>query len=512
MGRTNYIGKTLDGRYKIGQLLDQGGMGAVYLGYHINLERKVAVKFLHSELAVNKNIVKRFFREARAAVSIKHNNIIDVLDLGVSSENEPYFVMEYLEGESLSTLLKRTGPLGLQAAFGILEPVLVGLGAAHAKGIVHRDLKPGNVFLERQSGEVPTIKLIDFGISKLTHNMEQSQLTQTGSTLGTMLYMAPEQARGAGDVDHRADIYSAGVVLYRMLTGGFPFVGSNTSEILVSLLTEEPTPPKDVYPQFPMEVESLVMGALSKDPAMRPKSTTEMLRTIRNLSSHDERQKHLTALSAGIETMSCAGGYLGTDNADGGTEFNIADLLSGKTDGEISSAWVGTRKHSVKKTRRLVWAGLGLAAIVAAILVGMMIGPSGIDPVEREPTQKTATPETPTLSVEKTDKIAPKIPVKEPKETPSPVGESLSVVQSPAPKPIVEPKPKTVPKKEVEPTKKPKPPRQTAADEDKKRTTASKKKPSKKTTRKKRKSSSPTLEKESAKQADRGPFGTRVEK
>ena len=212
-----YEGSVLNNKYRLIRLLGKGGMGAVYLGQHIIIGKSVAVKFLHAEFAAKKEVVKRFYREAQAAAAIGHDNIIDVLDVGISDTGEPYLVMEYLEGESLAALIQRKGVLDLSCACGIMEPVLQALFAAHSKGIVHRDLKPENIFLAHRPGGVPKIKLIDFGISKVTQAGSGEKLTQTGSVMGTPAYMSPEQARGSSDLDHRADIYSTGVILYEML-------------------------------------------------------------------------------------------------------------------------------------------------------------------------------------------------------------------------------------------------------------------------------------------------------
>ena len=199
-------GALLDGRYRIVRLLGEGGMGSVYLASHVGLGRDVAIKFLHAELVSRDEVVGRFYREAQAAAAIRHKNIIEVFDVGVSPQGEPFLVMEYLEGESLAGLLKRAGPLNLGAACAVMEPVLQALHAAHRKGIIHRDLKPDNIFLAYQQGEPPVVKIIDFGISKFAQGEFDKWRTKTGSVMGTPAYMSPEQARGSAGLDHRTDI------------------------------------------------------------------------------------------------------------------------------------------------------------------------------------------------------------------------------------------------------------------------------------------------------------------
>jgi serine/threonine-protein kinase len=233
-------GALLDGRYRIVRLLGEGGMGSVYLASHVGLGRDVAIKFLHADLASRDEMVGRFHREAQAAAAIRHKNIIEVFDVGMSPQGEPFLVMEYLEGESLAGLLKRAGPLNLGAACAVMEPTLQALQAAHRKGIIHRDLKPDNIFLAHQQGEPPVVKIIDFGISKFTQGEIDKWRTKTGSILGTPAYMSPEQARGSAGLDHRTDIYSMGTIFFEMLTGALPFAGNNFAEYLSAMLIEDP--------------------------------------------------------------------------------------------------------------------------------------------------------------------------------------------------------------------------------------------------------------------------------
>lgn len=207
----DYSGRTLENRYSVTKLLGKGGMGSVYLGHHVKIGKRVAVKFLHAQFTSSPELVKRFYREAQAASMVQHSNIIKVMDVGVSDSGEPFLVMEYLEGESLAEMLKRKGILDIGAACGVLEPALLALSAAHDSGIIHRDLKPENIFMVHEESGFSGVKLIDFGISKFTGPGDQSQLTQTGTLLGTPAYMAPEQVRGDKDIDRRADIYSMGV-------------------------------------------------------------------------------------------------------------------------------------------------------------------------------------------------------------------------------------------------------------------------------------------------------------
>ncbi len=276
-------------------------MGAVYLARHKAIHKPVAIKFLHAALADRESVVKRFYREAQAAAAIRHNNIIDVMDLGISPKGEPYIVMEYLEGEGLADRIENMGPLGLPAACGIVEAALLALEAAHEKGIVHRDLKPDNIFLVHRKGELPGVKLIDFGISKFIAVRDQTKLTQDGSMLGTPAYMSPEQARGLEAVDHRTDLYAMGVILYEVLTGDVPFKGTTYSELLLNMLTSEPRDPKAVNDDFPEAARPILDRALKKNPDERYQSASEMLEAVRSLSTLEDRVRELTILSRYLE-------------------------------------------------------------------------------------------------------------------------------------------------------------------------------------------------------------------
>ena len=364
----DYSGQTIDGRYRIIRLLDKGGMGSVYLGEHVVIGKKVAVKFLHLEHTGNEEIVKRFYREARAAAAIGHKNIIDVLDVGISQAGQAYLVMEYLEGESLSHMLERTGPIDLPAACGIIEPVLRALSAVHEKGIIHRDLKPENIFLEYASGETPAVKLIDFGVSKFSQGKEAAQLTLTGTFIGTPAYMSPEQARARYNVDHRTDLYALGVILYEMLTGELPYQGDHYNDMLANMLTSEPRPPNSVYPDFPKEAEPLIMQMLEKSPKDRPSSANEALEAIRALSSESQRKERLAYYASGLAQSSFAGGDLGEILASH-SDSNASSLALAEVPAQITAnGWTETRVVAEQRPRlpfgivgAILFAGMAMA-------------------------------------------------------------------------------------------------------------------------------------------------------
>ncbi|MBI2897531.1 MAG: serine/threonine protein kinase [Deltaproteobacteria bacterium] len=271
----------VSGKYKVHDQLGSGGMGAVYSATHVEVGRKVALKFLRADLSKTPGTVARFRREAHAAGSIGHENILEVFDVGETGDGTPFIVMELLEGESLAKVLHREARLPAWRAAHICAQMMSALGAAHNRGIVHRDLKPENVFLTTRAGQRDFVKVLDFGISTvLSESSGETRLTQTGDVLGTPPYMAPEQARGEPVIDHRADLWASGVVLFEMLTGRLPFPGDNGLQVIGRILTE-PTPrPSTFNSEIGAEIEAIVMRALEKDKNARFQQASELYEAL----------------------------------------------------------------------------------------------------------------------------------------------------------------------------------------------------------------------------------------
>ncbi len=264
------------GSYRILGELGSGGMGTVYRAEHVVIERRVALKVLRNELTAERELVARFVNEAKAASAIRHPGIVDVLDFGYANDGRAYFVMELLEGESLAQRIAVRGRLAEAEAAQIARGIAAALAAAHGKGIVHRDLKPDNVFLvaDPDVGERP--KVLDFGIAKLGDLGTGTRYTQTGALMGTPLYMAPEQARAASRIDHRADLYSLGCMLYEMLVGEPPFVAIGAGEIIALQLFGTADRPSARGAAVSPALDDLVMRLLAKEPAGRPASAAEV--------------------------------------------------------------------------------------------------------------------------------------------------------------------------------------------------------------------------------------------
>ena len=269
---------TTAGNYRILDKISDGGMGSVYRAEHALIGRLVAVKVLLPELTGNREIVDRFFREAKATTAIKHPGIVEVFDFGYLDSGLAYIVMELLEGMTLARRIKMRGAMPEGEAASLLRGVCSSLAAAHDKGIVHRDLKPDNLFLV-QDLDIPNgerIKLLDFGIAKLTDIGSAHAATKTGAVMGTPTYMSPEQCRGSGDVDARADIYSLGCIFYQLLTGKPPFANEGAGEVIGMHLYVQPEPPSRHALGISPDTEALVMAMLSKDPKGRPQSAREL--------------------------------------------------------------------------------------------------------------------------------------------------------------------------------------------------------------------------------------------
>jgi eukaryotic-like serine/threonine-protein kinase len=245
-------------------------MGVVYLAQHPVIGRKVAIKLLHAVLARDPDIVARFFNEARAIHMIAHENIVEILDFGQTNDGQPYFIMEYLTGESLSEAVGR-GPMPVEQVEAIGVQMCRALQAAHTKGIVHRDLKPHNVQLCIKADGSLLVKILDFGVAKILASPDGSQSvkTRTGSLMGTPLYMSPEQCKGAGVLDHRTDIYSLGVMLFEMVSGRPPFVAEGVGELFAKHMLEDPPPITDLAPHVSPHMAGAIMKSLAKEPDAR---------------------------------------------------------------------------------------------------------------------------------------------------------------------------------------------------------------------------------------------------
>ena len=278
------IGTVLFGQFELLEVCGEGAMGTVYRAWQTGMERQVAVKILRPELLRDPAVVKRFDREARAVARLTHPNIVTVFMVGQTEDGLPFLVMEFVEGEPLADVLRREGNFAEMRVLRIARQVTSALAEAHAEGIVHRDLKPANILVTHRRRAQDFVKVLDFGIAKILREGNpqdpdtDSHLTKQGTIFGTPHYIAPEQAQG-GDVDHRADIYSLGVVMYRLTTGRLPFDGAGIS-VLLAHMQQKPPAPRDLAPELDARVEAVILKAMEKDPANRYQSAEEMSEAI----------------------------------------------------------------------------------------------------------------------------------------------------------------------------------------------------------------------------------------
>ena len=264
------------GNYRVLQQLGEGGMGVVCLAQHPVIGRKVAIKLLHPALSAHPDVVTRFFNEARAIHMIGHENVVEILDFGQTAGGQPYFIMEFLDGEALSEPIAR-GPMDPDEVALIADQVCRALSAVHAKGIVHRDLKPQNIQLVTKADGSLQVKLLDFGVAKILASPDgvQSAKTRTGSLMGTPLYMSPEQCKGSRAVDYRADIYSVGVMLFEMLAGRPPFIAEGIGELFTLHMFQRAPLLRDIAPNVPPHMAAAVARSLAKEPQDRFQSMEE---------------------------------------------------------------------------------------------------------------------------------------------------------------------------------------------------------------------------------------------
>lgn len=276
------LGEVFAGKYRVDRILGEGGMGIVVAAHHLELDQPVAIKFLLDDLATNEEGAERFRREARAAAKIQSDNVVRVLDVGILDGGERYMVMEYMEGRDLAEEIAEKGTLPVGIATGIILEAIDAVGHAHSVGIVHRDLKPANLYLAERPDGSRRVKVLDFGISKSigSTTTEELSLTKTSAWIGSPLYMAPEQMQSARDVDHRADIWSLGAILYEMIAGRPPYEADSLPQLCNLLITTDPDPIQSLVPALPDGLATAIMSCLVRDRDKRTRSTRELARAL----------------------------------------------------------------------------------------------------------------------------------------------------------------------------------------------------------------------------------------
>jgi serine/threonine-protein kinase len=352
-------GDILAGKYRIERVLGHGGMGVVVAARHLELDERVAIKFLLPSTLAIPDVVARFSREARAAVKIKSEHVARIIDVGKLENGAPYIIMEYLEGEDLAAWLDARGRLPVALAVQFVLQACEAVAAAHAIGIVHRDLKPSNLFVVRLADGTLSVKVLDFGISKLAgRDPTDAAITSTAALLGSPLYMPPEQMRSARDVDARSDIWALGALLHELIAGKPPFSGTSLAEVMASVLDGAPQSLRASLPDAPVELESVIAKCLQKQ--------------------REYRYPNIAALANALLPFAPPRGRLSVERIEGllrASGVDATELVSGWPHGPEGAAasatrasWGGTHsgaRRSPTPLRVIALAGAGLAAMVA---------------------------------------------------------------------------------------------------------------------------------------------------
>ncbi|WP_030516706.1 Stk1 family PASTA domain-containing Ser/Thr kinase [Nocardia sp. NRRL WC-3656] len=349
--------KDLSSRYELGEIIGFGGMSEVHKARDLRLGRDVAIKVLRADLARDPTFYLRFKREAQNAAALNHPAIVAVYDTGeaeVDGGPLPYIVMEYVDGETLRDIVRGKGPLPPRRAMEIIADVCAALDFSHKNGIVHRDMKPANIMINRQGA----VKVMDFGIARAIAD-SSNPMTQTAAVIGTAQYLSPEQARGE-QVDARSDVYSVGCVLYEILTGQPPFTGDSPVAVAYQHVREDPKLPSLVHPGVPRELDSVILKAMSKNPANRYQSAAEMRADLIRVLGGQKPQAPMVMTEEDRTT------FLGSMDPEP-RSYRTVERNDGDDEPEPES----------EGSRRKLWIGIGAAAVVAVLvaLFWVLIGP-----------------------------------------------------------------------------------------------------------------------------------------
>jgi serine/threonine-protein kinase len=313
-------GDVLAGKYRVERILGSGGMGMVVAAHHLQLDERVALKFLLPAAVANVEVVARFMREARAAFKIKSEHVARVTDVAQLENGSPYIVMEYLEGGDLAQWLLQRGGMSIAQAVDFVLQACEALAEAHALGIVHRDLKPANLYCVQRADGALSIKVLDFGISKVT-NSEQASMTRTNGITGSPLYMSPEHMKAARTVDARTDIWSLGVILFELITGRPPFEAEAVTELVLKVAAEPPIALRRFRPDAPPELEAVIVRALEKDRDRRFQNVAEFAVALLPFGPPHARMS-VDRIAGTMERSAAAGGSA--------VERSSGELVGGK--------------------------------------------------------------------------------------------------------------------------------------------------------------------------------------
>jgi eukaryotic-like serine/threonine-protein kinase len=429
-----FEGQLLAGKYRVERVLGQGGMGVVVAAIHQQLEQRVALKFLVPGALSNEEAVGRFMREARSAVRLMSEHVARVIDVGTLPDGAPYIVMEYLEGQDLAALVAEQGPLPIETAVEYVLQACEALAEAHASGIIHRDLKPANLFLIHRRDGTPCVKVLDFGIAKISSKSSVATLAKTNGAMGTPFYMAPEQMKSARNADARSDIWSLGIVLYELLSGDVAFARETLPALCASILTDPPPGLRERRPEVPARLEAVVMNCLAKDPADRYQDVAELAAALSEFATEEARS-----------SVARVRRILGGDSAAART------AIGGDVDPEdvTQAAQLETRPALTSPARKQLAPWLALAAVAGVAAIGAVVLLTRPTPPSASPRPEAATVRSAVVSEPPPRRELPEPAVAEPEPRSVP---TVAPAETPriAPKPVVrreaaaKPKPKPV--------------------------------------------------------------------
>lgn len=424
---TSLIGRQI-GKYEIIGMIARGGMGTVYEARHKGIGKRVAVKVIDGELSRSKDAVTRFQREAEAASAVDSAHIVTIFDSGTTDEGLPFLVMELLRGEDLGHRMKEQGRLEIKDALSLIAQLLRGLCRAHEAGIVHRDLKPDNIFVTSRDDETDFVKILDFGISKMRRvgTGIESTITRQGTVLGTPLYMSPEQAQAAPDIDERTDLWSVGAILYQCLTGRPPHEGHAYEAVIVNICTKDADDVRFLNPEVPEPIARFVAKALTRDRTLRFQSAREMLDALRDAAGEllapsatklgKQETTTRTALSSSPGTPRAHSGQTPAEAAPSGTS-----RVGWSTTGGASSG---------KPRARFAAIGVAAAALIAIIAVLSLRTET-----TTQTTTQTSTPAAPATPATHTAEPSTPKTHEAPTNTGSSAAEATASQSAPAPEP-----------------------------------------------------------------------------
>jgi serine/threonine-protein kinase len=357
-------------------------MGIVVAAHHLQLDEKVALKFLLPEALDNPDTVARFDREARAAVKIKSEHVARVSDVGRLENGAPYIVMEYLEGIDLSAWLKQHGPMPVEQAAEFVLQASEAVAEAHALGIVHRDLKPSNLFCVRLADRSLSIKVLDFGISKMTVPGSSADMTRTSASIGSPYYMPPEQMRSAKGVDARSDVWSLGVILFELVAGRVPFTADSLPELVLTIAESAPRPLRETRPDVSVEFEQLVLHCLEKNAARRFQNVGELAAALGRFAP----RQAVTSVEKIIRTLASAEGSLvpsalaATQAPPSAQRLPPSGAVPATAPSDVpartGASWAGTATPPRMTRSKLILPAVLFATIGGAVLLFLIAGPA----------------------------------------------------------------------------------------------------------------------------------------